>query len=820
MTPDPTNVREFVEIFVAQARAATKDIEPPGVLQMCLIHPASEGITSLYRYDLGDQKLVDRLTADAINASENGLNSYIEGRTVRAGLGGKERGGLADTRCVFALVIDSDADKNAAWQPSVPVSLSVETSPGNAHHWLFFERAIDADTGKVMGERLRAATGADADTGNIAQPYRLAGTVNYPGKKKSERGRVITPTRLLNFDPDTLWTPERFDQEFPAAKSKANGTGTSNQTNNAGTQKTDADVPPETMAALLSTEKGGRGQVLWNVVQTLQEDGWTVPDIVGLLERYPEGIAQKFRGRLERAVTQAWNKLNERNPQSSRAAAPPLTYIDIAREPIPAREWAVLNRIPARNVTLLSGEGAIGKTILLLQLSAAHVLGRDWIGTLPEPGAVIYLSCEDDDDEMCRRLEAIAAAYQVTRSELASNGLRIVSMVGKNALLGVADRKGLVQRTDLFEQLYTEAVSIRPKAVILDTAADVFGGDEISRAQTRQFLTLLRSLAIASGAAVILSAHPSLTGISTDTGLSGSTAWHNSVRARLYFKPEPDLKDPELRVLEVKKNNYGPVAEEILLRWRNGVFVPEPRTGSLEQMAADRKVEDLFLTLLRRFTKQGRNVSDKPSSSYAPSQFENEPEAKEAKATKKLLAAAMTRLFAANKIRVVIEGSVSRPRGRLVEGPAETSNDPSNDLPTLSNDGGDTPSYNLPSVGRSNGPLEGVGSPNGPDLPTDKARDDRPRPAPRVSTAADAIYRVIGPEPDGTPCDYCGLSDGVVYLIRNQARGVRSYPLHEQCAEPFIAQQPGADLARMVGGVNPKNGKNGCLFFRWAQTWR
>jgi len=37
---------------------------------------------------------------------------------------------------------------------------------------------------------------------------------------------------------------------------------------------------------------------------------------------------------------------------------------------------------------------------------------------------------------------------------------------------------------------------------------------------------------------------------------------------------------------------------------------------------------------LRRFAEQGSNVSDKPSSTYAPSVFANEPEVKTAKATK------------------------------------------------------------------------------------------------------------------------------------------------------------------------------------------
>ena len=212
---------------------------------------------------------------------------------------------------------------------------------------------------------------------------------------------------------------------------------------------------------------------------------------------------------------------------------PPLQYLDIARRFIPPREWAVLNRIPARNVTLLSGEGATGKSIVLLQLSVAHVLARDWLGTMPEPGPVLYLNCEEDDDEMCRRLEAIAAHNGVRRDEL-KDGLHILSYAGKDATLAIADHNDRVTMTALFEQLRRDALRIKPKLIVLDNAADVFGGNESSRVQTRQFINKLRGMGIESGAAVILSSHPSLTGINSGSGLSGSTAWHNSVRARMY----------------------------------------------------------------------------------------------------------------------------------------------------------------------------------------------------------------------------------------------------------------------------------------------
>ena len=321
-------VREFIETITAQARAATKDIKTPGVLQMIRVHPLAKDFDDVvvYRYRLDDAQLVERMTKDAVDMSNTGHNVYVETRLVRPGLRAWQRGTKEDTVAVFALAVDLDADKGKAWMPSVPVSLAVETSPGNAHFWFFFERAIDWKTADDLGEGLRKTTGGDADTGVITQPYRVAGTLNYPSKKKQERGRTeIVPTSVRGFDPHTLWTPERFEQEFPPSPKPMNGGGNGQSTS----EPDESSIPDETLEAIKSTEKGDRGNILWNVVQTLREDGWTVDGIITLLKRYPNGLARKFKGRLRREVERAWTKL-ARGPVRARqqqglspAVAPP-----------------------------------------------------------------------------------------------------------------------------------------------------------------------------------------------------------------------------------------------------------------------------------------------------------------------------------------------------------------------------------------------------------------------------------------------------------------------------------------------------------------
>jgi RecA-family ATPase len=360
-------------------------------------------------------------------------------------------------------------------------------------------------------------------------------------------------------------------------------------------------------------------------------------------------------------------KTNEDKP-------PPLPFINIVAwhdQPVPEREWTVKDRIPAQNVTLLSGEGSVGKSILSLHLATTVVLGRDWLGTLPEPGPALVVCCEDDDKELWRRLDLILQYYGASFIDISKN-MHLLALADEETLMATPDRNGLIQSTILFGRIRQAACDIKPKLIVLDNSADIFGGSENDRGQVRQFIGLLRGMAISAKAGVLLTSHPSLTGINTGTGLSGSTAWNASVRSRLYFKravtDKDEEPDPDLRMLECMKSNYGPVGETINLRWKDGLFLPVGGVTNLEKLAAEQATEQLFLSLLNRFNRQGRNLSDKSNANnYAPVIFAQEKQAIEQRIKKRDLEIAMRNLFAADKIRLEQYGPPSRTASKLVE---------------------------------------------------------------------------------------------------------------------------------------------------------
>jgi RecA-family ATPase len=339
---------------------------------------------------------------------------------------------------------------------------------------------------------------------------------------------------------------------------------------------------------------------------------------------------------------------------------PPLPFVDMSNwdnEPVPEQDWAVYNRIPNRQCVLFSGEGAGGKSTTALHLCAAHVLSRDWLTTLPEPGKAIFIDAEDDERVMHRRLAAVTDHYQVKFSDLIKGGLNLISLVDHDPVLAVAGRNGKIVSTPLYAQLLEAARDIKPKMIAVASSANVFAGSEIDRSQVQQFISLLTRMAVAADGAVTLISHPSLTGIATDTGLSGNTQWHNAVRARFYMKGvkpgEGEQVDNDLREIVFKKNNYGPISENIVVRYQGGLFLPVPGVTSLDKAAREAKADDLFLTLLTRIRSRGETLSPKSvAHMYAPKIIAREPEAGTAGLKKKDFEDAMKRLFDAKRIHL------------------------------------------------------------------------------------------------------------------------------------------------------------------------
>ncbi|KEO87819.1 hypothetical protein EH30_00115 [Erythrobacter sp. JL475] len=356
----------------------------------------------------------------------------------------------------------------------------------------------------------------------------------------------------------------------------------------------------------------------------------------------------------------------------------------IAAAAIETLDWAALAKVkpspkvfvipklaPAGEVTLFTGAGSAGKSLLAQQLATALAAGVPTLRLDMGQAPAIYLTCEDDEGQLHWRQKHICEALDVPMESLAGK-LHIASLRGSlDNALGAAGPDGEYILSHTYHRIAALIRRTGAKLVALDNIAHLFPGNENDRGEVTHFINALNRLAGGSGAAILLLGHPNKKG----DEFSGSTAWLNAVRSQ--FVIEHDLQS-EMRTVKVGKANYTRNGEQLRFAWVDWAFVHEddlpPDTARmLADTAKAHAGNDAFLRCLALCTQQRRNVSHKPGSNYAPKIFAGMPAAKGMK--KPEFEAAMERLLGLN----IIECDADLWRGddrktrrgiRLVEGGA------------------------------------------------------------------------------------------------------------------------------------------------------
>jgi RecA-family ATPase len=260
----------------------------------------------------------------------------------------------------------------------------------------------------------------------------------------------------------------------------------------------------------------------------------------------------------------------------------PLTWK--GTEPVKQR-WLAGARVPSGDLTILAGNGGSGKTEIATSLlvSVAADLG-DWLGSVVESGPALFISCEEDEQNVRDRVERIAKHRKIDPHAIKDLHLFFPELDA--TWLGSAEpRTGRISKTPLLVQVEAWIEQHKPRLVVIDSVAAVFDGDAIARRQVRAFLALLRKVAREHDVAILLLDHPSVRGMADGTGTANSVDWRNSVRSMLHLS-DPEKDDPDTRELEVKKNNRGRIGEKVTLRW-NGL--PRLRQAGLLGRRDDRK---------------------------------------------------------------------------------------------------------------------------------------------------------------------------------------------------------------------------------------
>ena len=300
----------------------------------------------------------------------------------------------------------------------------------------------------------------------------------------------------------------------------------------------------------------------------------------------------------------------------------------------PAREWLLEGMMPTRQLTYLTGAGSAGKSLLAQQLATCTAAGLPLLGISARAGVAIYVTCEDDPDELHRRQAALCASLGLSIRDLGGK-LHLASLAGTiNSEIATFDQLGRMSTTPAWHRLRATAMQLRPALIALDGVAHLFAGNENIRNQVAAFCGLLNSLAAESGAAVLLLGHPNKAG----DAFSGSTAWENQVRSRLFLETPKDddgaVIDADVRTLSLEKANYARNGASVAFRWHDWAFVlpgdlPADQRADIAASAQASAENAAFLRCLAKATEERRAASSSlTASNYAPRLFAKMPTAK------------------------------------------------------------------------------------------------------------------------------------------------------------------------------------------------
>lgn len=288
-----------------------------------------------------------------------------------------------------------------------------------------------------------------------------------------------------------------------------------------------------------------------------------------------------------------------------------LDVVALKTDPAPPPERVIGPLVLSGEVTLFAAHGGTGKSFLALYMACCVALGRDVFGLPVRQGPVLYFSAEDPMPVLKHRLKWIADEMGFDLADL-EGMLFVVDATEVDATLyrDTLDRRDS-KLTRNFTRLRGFMRTHHVSLAFIDNASDVYAASEIDRSRVRAFMRALGLLARANDAGIMLLAHvDKRTARGDDTGesYSGSTAWHNAARVRLFMYRH---EDGTLRLTH-DKHTHTERLPEMVLRWEPD-RLPEldrltsPVTSEIDATRA-------LLRLIDTYTARGEWVAAKNNS--------------------------------------------------------------------------------------------------------------------------------------------------------------------------------------------------------------
>jgi Mn-dependent DtxR family transcriptional regulator len=270
-------------------------------------------------------------------------------------------------------------------------------------------------------------------------------------------------------------------------------------------------------------------------------------------------------------------------------ARKPFTLVSagsLLSRPVPPRDFLLLDFLPKNIIGGLVAPGGTGKSMLAMHIGVALSGGTSLFARYlaPRPGVVVYLSGEDDEYEMHRRLSRIVSAESTATQERVKKNLYLLDRSEQFDLFTKRDGVGEAEITQVVADL---ASAIREQTdsdlalLIVDPAARFRGGEENSASDVNRFIQALYRLREMLGCSVLVLHHVNkgarVNGASQNNA-RGSSAFADGVR--LMYELNPSDQMPSVLQLSCVKSNYGKRPDPItLLQQPDGTLAPSTHSS-------------------------------------------------------------------------------------------------------------------------------------------------------------------------------------------------------------------------------------------------
>lgn len=271
---------------------------------------------------------------------------------------------------------------------------------------------------------------------------------------------------------------------------------------------------------------------------------------------------------------------SERSRQSNEKVSPlpndapfrPLDFSALSGASRPI-EWMIEGYIPRGQCILFSGPTKVGKSYVMQHMMTCLALGLPWFDIPTSRAKVFGLFCEENREPLHWRRDQILRFLDADAADFEPGGFMGYPRRGQvNHLVRFDRRTDQGEMTPLWDKLkFAVTEKYGSQFIFLDTARQVFDGDENRALQVTVFVNELNRFAEQIDGCIVIATQPSK-GI--ESVFAGSGAWANTARSHLNLTPPEGLgwRSPE-RVFRNLGSNYSGPVPDLRLRWSREVMM-------------------------------------------------------------------------------------------------------------------------------------------------------------------------------------------------------------------------------------------------------